>query len=83
MILEGVAASFSNNEEEMTKFLYFICRHGNFSCTQPLLTKEELELCCISGEFKYTSGEINLQKVAIINTIFIKALIYGIFLSHF
>jgi hypothetical protein len=40
MIIEAATATFSDNKQEMSKFLYFLCKHGNYCCTLPFLTQE-------------------------------------------
>lgn len=66
---------------ELTEAIYHLCRHGNYSCTEPLLTKEEMDLSCISPSFYYISADSTLEKVNLINLIFIKLLIYSTLLS--
>ena len=83
MLLEGVQ-KWTNYAEDNTKFteiLYHLCRHGNFSFTEAILTEEELELTCISPKFEYVSSDSHLESAAFINLIFIKILVFHILLS--
>ena len=61
--------------------LYHLCKHGNFCCTEPFLTYEELELSCISLKHKYVSADSNLEAAAFLNTIFIKVLVFNVLLK--
>ena len=61
--------------------MYHLCRHGNYSCTEPILTNEELELMCVSGKYKCISAESNLEVAAFINLILVKILVYNVILA--
>jgi hypothetical protein len=61
--------------------LYHLCKHGNFCCTEPFLTHEELELSCINLKHKYISADSNLEAAAFLNTIFIKVLVFNVLLK--
>lgn len=69
------------NKVEIVECLYFLCKHGNYSCTEPFLTKEEMELTCISSVFNFVSADKNLEKAALINLIIFKLLLYNMLLS--
>lgn len=69
------------SNEKYSSVLYHLCRHGNYSCTEPILTQDELELTCISVKNGYVSADRNLETAAIINFIFMKLLLYNILLS--
>jgi hypothetical protein len=70
----------NRNSNFVISSLYFLCKHGNHSTQAPLLTKQELSLCCISP-FGNISAEANLEKVAIANLLIIKLLLFNILLS--
>ena len=82
MILQALIKTVESNQAEIGQYCYILCHHGSYVCTYPLLTQQQLELCCISQAFSYISAQKHLEKAAVINLIFIKTIIANLFLSQ-
>ncbi len=81
MVIEALSRAYSSQEPLLTKWVYFLCRHGSFACNHPLLTFEELELAAVSPSFRYLSAETNLMRAATLNLLFFKTLLFNLLLS--
>ena len=69
------------NREYLTELLYYLCKHGNYSCHEPIYTAEELSSGCISEAHGYMSCDHNLEKSLMLSLVFVKILLYNIFLK--
>lgn len=81
--VEGVqsAVRAMAGRENMAETLYFLCKHGTYSCLYHVNSNEEMNLMCISEQHGYVRADRHLEQSAILSLVFVKMLLYNILLQ--